>query len=111
MQDHTPPTDYPVPGLAEEVEILVDRWGVPHIYARSARDAYVAQGFNAARDRLVARDGPVGYVDHPRPARDAVHCGFRAGGRAAVGVVMKRVLLILSADRDGDTTRIPITPV
>lgn len=43
---------YVVHGLKSKVEILVDEWGVPHIYATSAHDAYLAQGFNAARDRL-----------------------------------------------------------
>ena len=41
-----------VTGLEEPAEILVDRWGVPHIYARSQHDAFLAQGWNAARDRL-----------------------------------------------------------
>lgn len=41
-----------VSGLRSTVEILVDRWGVPHIYAQSSHDAFFAQGFNAARDRL-----------------------------------------------------------
>jgi penicillin amidase len=39
-------------GLGAPVEIVVDRWGVPHIYAGSAHDAFFAQGWNAARDRL-----------------------------------------------------------
>ena len=43
---------YAVEGLKGPVEILVDRWGVPHVYASSADDAFFAQGFNAARDRL-----------------------------------------------------------
>ena len=43
---------YAVEGLSGPVEILVDRWGVPHVYASSADDAFFAQGFNAARDRL-----------------------------------------------------------
>jgi penicillin amidase len=34
------------------VEILIDRWGVPHIYAGGLRDVFFGQGFNAARDRL-----------------------------------------------------------
>ena len=34
------------------MEILIDSWGVPHIYASSTYDAFFAQGFNAARDRL-----------------------------------------------------------
>lgn len=41
-----------VTGLEQRAEILVDRWGVPHIYARTQHDAFVAQGWNAARDRL-----------------------------------------------------------
>ncbi|MDP2004850.1 MAG: penicillin acylase family protein [Rubrivivax sp.] len=45
-----------VPGLAAPVQILVDRWGVPHIYARSEDDVFFAQGFNAARDRLFQID-------------------------------------------------------
>jgi penicillin amidase len=44
--------DQAVPGLAQSAEIIVDRWGVPHIYAKSARDAFFLQGWNAARDRL-----------------------------------------------------------
>ena len=41
-----------VPGLAEPVEILRDRWGIAHIYARNESDLFFAQGFNIARDRL-----------------------------------------------------------
>src|ERR1700704_5570595 len=45
-----------VPGLHAATEIRVDRWGVPHIYARSEADLFYAQGFNAARDRLFQID-------------------------------------------------------
>lgn len=41
-----------VPGLTDTVEILVDRWGIPHIYAKNQHDLFFAQGYNAARDRL-----------------------------------------------------------
>ena len=41
-----------VPGLNEAVEILTDRWGISHIYARNQDDLFFAQGYNAARDRL-----------------------------------------------------------
>jgi penicillin G amidase len=51
-----PTTEYPVAGLRDEVEVLVDRWGVPHVYAGSPYDAYLAQGFQAARDRLFQID-------------------------------------------------------
>jgi penicillin amidase len=45
-----------VPGLKEPVEILRDRWGIPHIYARNADDLFFAQGFIAAQDRLFQID-------------------------------------------------------
>jgi penicillin amidase len=45
-----------VHGIQERVEILVDRWGVPHIFAKNLDDAFFAQGFNAARDRLFQID-------------------------------------------------------
>ena len=45
-----------VAGLARPAEILIDRWGVPHIYAKSERDVFFVQGFNAARDRLFQID-------------------------------------------------------
>src|SRR5690349_6634872 len=41
-----------VAGLRAPAEIVVDNWGVPHIYAASERDAFFLQGWNAARDRL-----------------------------------------------------------
>ena len=43
---------YTVRGLAEPAEIIVDQWGIPHIYALDHYDAFFVQGFNAARDRL-----------------------------------------------------------
>src|ERR1700751_2186522 len=45
-----------LPTLRQPVEILIDRWGVPHIYARNEADLFFAQGFNAARDRLFQID-------------------------------------------------------
>ncbi|MDP2982025.1 MAG: penicillin acylase family protein [Candidatus Latescibacter sp.] len=43
---------YKVKGLSQKAEILLDRWGVPHIYGKTEEDMFFAQGFNAARDRL-----------------------------------------------------------
>jgi penicillin amidase len=39
-------------GLSKPAEIVVDRWGIPHIYAATEEDLFFAQGWNAARDRL-----------------------------------------------------------
>jgi penicillin G amidase len=45
-----------LPDLRQPVEILIDHWGVPHIYAKNEADLFFAQGFNAARDRLFQID-------------------------------------------------------
>ena len=45
-----------VPGLKEPVEVLRDRWGIPHVYAKNADDLFFAQGFVAAQDRLFQID-------------------------------------------------------
>jgi len=39
-------------GLSAPVEIIRDRWGVPHIYAAHSHDLFFAQGFVHAQDRL-----------------------------------------------------------
>ena len=41
-----------LPGLLASVEIIRDRWGIPHIYAANAHDLFFAQGFVHAQDRL-----------------------------------------------------------
>ena len=41
-----------VPGLREPVEVIRDRWGVPHIYAKNTDDLFFAQGYVQAQDRL-----------------------------------------------------------
>jgi penicillin G amidase len=42
----------PVDGLGADVEVIVDTWGVPHIYADSLLDLLRAQGYLHAQDRL-----------------------------------------------------------
>ena len=43
---------FTVDALKSRAEIVIDRWGIPHIRADNLHDLFVAQGFNAARDRL-----------------------------------------------------------
>jgi penicillin G amidase len=73
---------WPVKGLQAPAEMVIDHWGVAHVFAGSERDAYFLQGYNAARDRLWQIDlwrkrglgrlsesfGPA-YVDQDRAAR------------------------------------------
>lgn len=44
--------DLDLKGLLENVEVLRDEWGVPHIYASNLHDLFFAQGFVHAQDRL-----------------------------------------------------------
>src|SRR5205823_3348900 len=48
--------DIRLPGLKEPVEVVRDRWGVPHISAKNAHDLFFAQGFVVAQDRLFQID-------------------------------------------------------
>ena len=48
----SPPETLLAPGLSQPVEIIKDRWGISHIYAKNEADLFFAQGYNVARDRL-----------------------------------------------------------
>ena len=41
-----------LPGLEHAVEVVRDGWGIPHIRAATVHDAFFAQGFVTAQDRL-----------------------------------------------------------
>ncbi|QCI67830.1 penicillin acylase family protein [Phreatobacter stygius] len=71
-----------IEGLAGQAEILVDRWGIPHLRADNQADLFFLQGFNAARDRLwqidlwrkrglglLARDFGPGYLAQDQASR------------------------------------------
>ncbi len=42
-----------VAGLTQPVEVLRDRWGISHIYAKNEHDLFFAQGYTASRDRAL----------------------------------------------------------
>ena len=79
---------YRIAGLTAPAEIIIDRWGVPHVYASETYDAFFVQGFNAARDRLwqidlwrkrglgeLARDFGPAYLEQDRMARQFLYRG------------------------------------
>ncbi len=45
-----------ITGLTEEVTVLRDSFGIPHIYAENEKDLYLATGFVMAQDRLWQMD-------------------------------------------------------
>ena len=55
-------------GLTAPVEIVRDRWGIPHISARDPLDAFFGQGFCHAQDRLWQMEltRRLAAVDSPR---------------------------------------------
>src|SRR6516162_4637309 len=92
-----------IPGLEQPAEIIVDRWGIPHIRARTRHDVFFLQGLNAARDRLwqidlwrkrglglLAADFGPGFLAQDRAARlflyrgdmDAEWASYGSGARA-----------------------------
>ena len=93
-----------VPGLERPVRVLVDEWGVPHIYADRLYDAFTAQGFVAARDRLwqidlwrkrglgeMAEDFGPAYVEGDRMARAVLFRGSLYREWLAYGSDAKRI--------------------
>ena len=93
-----------VRGLEHPVTIDVDTWGVPHIFAKTVDDAFLAQGFNAARDRLFQIDlwhrrglgrlsevfGP-SYVEQDRAARLFLYRGDMDAEWASYGPDAKQI--------------------
>jgi penicillin amidase len=82
---------FALPALARPVDILIDAHGIPHIRARTLMDAFVAQGWNAARDRLwqidlwrkrglglLAADFGPGYLEQDRASRLLLYRGAMA---------------------------------
>lgn len=55
-QVSTEAADISLPGLERRVRLITDRFGVPHIYARSDADAYFMMGYVHARDRFFQMD-------------------------------------------------------
>src|SRR5262245_4414014 len=46
------PKPLAVDGLRDTVDVLRDRWGLHHIYAKNEHDLFFTQGYTAAHDRL-----------------------------------------------------------
>jgi penicillin amidase len=87
-----------VKGLQAPAEIIVDHWGIPHIYTANQHDAFFMQGYNAARDRLwqidlwrkrglglLAKDFGPNYADQDRAARMFLYRGDMDKEWAAYG--------------------------
>src|SRR5688500_9684261 len=81
-----------IPGLAAPVEVRVDDRGVPHVFAANEEDAWRAQGYLVARDRLFqmelqrrATAGTLAELVGPRALPAARAARRRGPARAAGG--------------------------
>ncbi len=100
-----PSSVYVVESLDVPVEILIDRWGVAHVYAPELYAVFFGQGWNAARDRLWQLDlwkrrgdgtlaevfGPA-FVEKDRAARLFLYRGDMRAEWLAYGSDTKRVV-------------------
>jgi len=80
---------YAEDGLQDNVDALVDTWGIPHIYARNDHDVFYVQGYLAAADRF-------GQMDFARRLAQGRVSEF-LGQLPLVGPL---VAMIISADTD-----------
>ncbi len=87
-----------VPGLNAPAEIVMDRWGIPHIRAATRHDVFFTQGFAVARERLwqldlwrkrglgqLAEDFGPGFLAEDRAARLFLYRGDMQAEWAAYG--------------------------
>ncbi|HEY5072206.1 MAG TPA: penicillin acylase family protein [Caulobacteraceae bacterium] len=94
-----------VQGLEGPAQIVVDRWGVPHIFAADERDAFFLQGYNAARDRLwqidlwrkrglglLSASFGAAYVEEDRAARLLLYRGDMAAEWASYAPGAKAIV-------------------
>ena len=82
-----------LPGLEAEVTVVRDQYGIPHIQAASASDAFFAQGFATAQDRLWHMD----YDRRRAYGRWAEYAGSQAVDQ---DTLMRRFRLEASARAD-----------
>lgn len=95
---------YKTAGIEKPARVLVDKWGISHIYANTFYDAFYVQGFMAARDRLwqidtwrkrglgeMAKDFGPAYVEGDRMARAVLFRGDMYREWLAYGSDAKRV--------------------
>lgn len=112
-----------IPGLRGPVEVVVDRWGIPHVFAEHDDDAFLGQGFCAARDRLwqidlwrkrrlglLARDFGPAYLELDRAARLLLYRGDMEAEWRAYGPDAKRWTAAFVAGINAYVARVRASP-
>ncbi|MEM7016564.1 MAG: penicillin acylase family protein [Pseudomonadota bacterium] len=81
-------TTIKLPAASAPLDILWDRWGIPHIYAQSVEDAYVGMGYVTGFERLwqveltrlYATGTAASVLGERFVARDAINRAFNVSG-------------------------------
>ncbi|WP_119272771.1 penicillin acylase family protein [Taklimakanibacter deserti] len=115
------PKGRPAPG--KPCRILIDAYGVPHLYAENEQDLFFLQGFNAARDRLwqidlwykrglgrLAKNFGEAFLVHDIAARKLLYRGdldkewaaYGPDAKAIFGAFVDGVNAFIALTRSGD---------
>ena len=86
-----------LPGLEKPVEVCRDRWGVPHLRAENEHDAFFAQGFVTAQDRLW-------HMDYDRHRALGRWAEFAGTGALPEDRLMRRLRVERAARLDMEVT-------
>ena len=86
-----------LPGLEKPVEVCRDRWGVPHLRAENEHDAFFAQGFVMAQDRLW-------HMDYDRHRALGRWAEFAGPGALPEDRMMRRFRIEQAARMDMEVT-------
>ena len=122
-----------VPGLQAEVEVLRDRWGVPHIYAKNTDDLFFAQGYVQAQDRLwqmemwrrigdgtlaeilgpaaVARDRQARHLMYRGPFDDSEFASYHPGGQRIFEAFARGVNAFIAQSRNNPPVEFKLTGI
>ncbi|MDH3520640.1 MAG: penicillin acylase family protein [Myxococcales bacterium] len=100
-----------IPGLTQRVDLILDREGVPHIFARNDFDLARVQGFVHARDRFFQMDatrrqvsGDLAELLGPSLIGSDVQnrtIGLRRAAERSLGALSAREVALLEAYADG----------
>jgi penicillin amidase len=109
-----------VRGLQDEASVVRDRFGVPHLYARSDKDVYFMQGYVHAGDRFFQMDasrrqasGTLAELLGPGPGNQVLQSdvqlrtlGLRRAAERSLAAYPPEVLAVLQAYADGVNARL-----
>ncbi len=84
-----------VEGVDADVVVLRDEWGIPHVRAETARDAFFGQGFVQAEDRL-------GQLEYDRRRAHGRWAEVAGGHAVGFDAFARRCGLAAAAEREAD---------